>query len=82
MDVSEAMPVAAAGSPVHALRDHLKAERLRIITEAARAFGGSGAVDAAGLGALAHVQIALEAVQQEIQAHAPRLGAGSEQPMA
>jgi hypothetical protein len=81
MDVSEAPPVAVASTPVHALRDYLKAERLRIITDAARVFGESGVVDGGSLGALAHVQIALQAVQEEIQAHSPRLGAGSEQPL-
>ena len=81
MDVSDVPPIAAASTPVHALRDYLKAERLRIIAQAARMLGDSGAVAADSLGALAHVQIALHAVQEEIQAHSPRLGAGSEEPL-
>jgi hypothetical protein len=67
--------------PIHALRDTLEAARLKAIQELASGDGMTSAVSTEALRRVAFVQIALIAVREELAAHEPQLGGGSEQPL-
>jgi hypothetical protein len=67
--------------PIHHLEAALEATRLHEIKSLA-AKGASGrTIPAEVLGPLAHVQLALTAVREEIAAHSVKLGGGSEKPL-
>jgi hypothetical protein len=72
---------APAVSPIHALRDHLEAARLEAITQAADSVGRPDSVSVEAASRIGHLHMALLAVRDEIEAHTPKLGAGSEQPL-
>jgi hypothetical protein len=67
--------------PIHQLRDTLEQRRLKEIERlaAANITGGTPADEA--LRSLAHLQLALTAVREEIAAHDIKLGGGSEKPL-
>jgi hypothetical protein len=65
---------------IHALRDQLEAARLQAITQAAAMSGGTE-VSTEAASRIGHLHLALLAVRDEIEAHTPKLGAGSEQPL-
>jgi hypothetical protein len=67
--------------PLHALRDILEAARMQAIQELA-ADGVTPAVSTEALRRVAFIQIALVAVREELAAHEPKVGGGSEQPLA
>ena len=64
--------------PVHRLRATLEAARLKAV-EALAAAGGEPS--AAALELVAHLQMALMAVREEIDAHDVKVGGGSETPL-
>ncbi len=66
---------------IHALRDNLEAARLQAIQELASADGATPAVSTEALRRVAFIQIALAAVREELAAHEPKVGGGSEQPL-
>jgi hypothetical protein len=68
------------GKPIHALRDVLETARLQAIQELA-ADGVTPAVSPEALRRVAFIQIALVAVREELAAHEPKVGGGSEQPL-
>jgi hypothetical protein len=70
----------AGNASIYALRDQLEAARLEAITEAAAASGGA-TVSTEAASRIGHLHLALLAVRDEIEAHTPKLGAGSEQPL-
>jgi hypothetical protein len=61
-------------NPVHALLAKLETERLSLVQKLAQ----SSALSADALKELATLQAALTAVSEEIEAHGPKLGWGSE----
>lgn len=63
--------------PVHDLLDRLQAARLKAVEMLAAA----GEPSAEALRAIAHLQIALMAVREEIEAHAVKIGGGGEEPL-
>jgi len=67
--------------PIHELRDSLEDARFQAIQELALADGGTSSVSTEALRRLAFVQISLTAVREELAAHEPQLGGGSEQPL-
>lgn len=67
--------------PLHALRDILEAARMQAIQELASADGVTPAVSTEALRRVAFIQIALVAVREELAAHEPKVGGGSEQPL-
>lgn len=67
--------------PIHALRDNLEAARLQAIQELASTGGLGSSASTEALRQVAFIQIALTAVREEIAAHEPRLGGGSEEPL-
>jgi hypothetical protein len=67
--------------PIHALKDTLEAARLQAIQELASADEVTSVVSTEILRRVAFVQIALIAVREELAAHEPQLGGGSEQPL-
>ena len=81
MLASETTQPEASTGPVRPLREHLEAERLRAVEAAAASLAATGAVSPETLSRLAHVQMALAAVQTELEAHLPSVGSGSEQPL-
>jgi hypothetical protein len=83
MDINEAgLNDSSSTTSIHALRDHLEAERLNAITQAAASAGDSGAIAHETVARIGHLHLALLAVRDEIEAHTPKLGAGSEQPLS
>lgn len=67
--------------PIHQLRDTLEQRRLKEVERlAAVNVGGDAPADDA-LRSLAHLQLALTAVREEIAAHDIKLGGGSETPL-
>ena len=66
--------------PVHALRDVLETARLNAIQELA-AGGVTPTVSTEALRRVAFIQMALVAVREELAAHEPKVGGGSEQPL-
>jgi hypothetical protein len=68
--------------PVHELRDALEARRLQEIERLASISLSTGGLSLEALNPLAHVQMALAAVREEISAHNVKLGGGSETPLA
>jgi hypothetical protein len=76
-------PMASEGgnSPIENLREHLKAARLEAITQAAAASGGVDSLSTEAITRIGHLHLALLAVRDEIDVHAPKLGAGSEAPL-
>jgi len=73
-------PQTQRDTSLQALRDHFEAARLEAITRAAALSPTSGA--AAEMAArIGELHLALLAVREEIEAHTPKLGAGSEQPL-
>lgn len=69
------------GRPIHALRDVLETARLQAIQELASADGVTAAVSTEDLRRIAFIQLALVAVREELAAHEPKVGGGSEQPL-
>ena len=67
--------------PIHALRDYLHGARLLAITTAAEALGTSDTLHHDHIRHIALLQGALHAVQDEIAAHEPHVGHGSETPL-
>jgi hypothetical protein len=67
---------------MHALRDHLREQRANALAHAASVSASTGAVDPDSLRRVADLHIALTAVQEEIAAHLPKVGGGSEEPLA
>ena len=62
--------------PVHALRTRLEDERLDAVLKLA----ATGVVpNSSALSELAHIQLALTAVREEVAAHSVKLGWGSEE---
>lgn len=73
------MEVALADlTPVHDLEARLEAARLRAV-EALAATPGEPSVEA--LQSVAHLQMALTAVREEIAAHGVKIGGGGETPL-
>jgi hypothetical protein len=68
------------GKPIHALRDVLETARLQAIQELA-ADGVTPAVSTEALQRVAFIQLTLVAVREELAAHEPKVGGGSEQPL-
>jgi hypothetical protein len=67
--------------PIHELEAALEAARLDEIKRlAAKGASGKG-IPTDVLGSLAHVQLALTAVREEIAAHRIKVGGGSEKPL-
>ena len=64
-------------SSIEALRARLEQERLRAIM----AVAGAGEADSESVARIGHLHLALLAVRDEIDAHAPKLGTGSEAPL-
>ena len=64
--------------PVHHLQARLEAARLRAV-EALAATAGEPSAQA--LESIAHLQMALMAVREEIEAHEVKIGGGSEEPL-
>jgi hypothetical protein len=75
----------AGPSSIEALRDRLQEARLQAIMQAAGALGtgaqGEGDISAEAASRIGHLHLALLAVRDEIDTHAPKLGAGSEAPL-
>ncbi len=69
-----------SNASIYALRDQLEAARLEAITQAAAVSSG-GEVSTDTAARIGHLHLALLAVRDEIEAHTPKLGAGSEQPL-
>jgi hypothetical protein len=67
--------------PIHALRNTLEAARLQAIKELASTDGLTSAASTEALRRVAFIQIALTAVREELEAHEPQLGGGSEEPL-
>lgn len=67
--------------PVHQLRDALEARRLEEIERLADISLASGGLPLESLNPLAHLQLVLTAVREEISAHEVKVGGGSEQPL-
>jgi hypothetical protein len=67
--------------PVHQLRDALEAHRLEEIERLAKICLSAGGLPPDSFNALAHLQLALTAVREEISAHDVKLGGGSEKPL-
>jgi hypothetical protein len=67
--------------PVHQLRDALEARRLEEIERLAGICLSSGGLPLESLSPLAHLQMALAAVHEEISAHEVKVGGGSERPL-
>jgi hypothetical protein len=72
---------AGTSTPIHTLRSYLETARLQAVENAASSYAQSGAVAPQALHELAHLHMALQAVREEIDAHLPRLGSGSERPL-
>ena len=66
--------------PIHALKNVLETARLNAVQELA-AGGATPAVSTEALRRVAFIQLALVAVREEIAAHEPKVGGGSEQPL-
>jgi len=69
-------------APVNALRDYLQGAQSQAIADAAQNFGQSGVLPPEALHHIAHLHLALAAISAEIDAHLPKLGSGSEEPLA
>jgi hypothetical protein len=67
--------------PIHRLRDALEARRLEEIERLASTGITTGIPPLDSLSSLAHLQLALTAVREEIAAHDVKLGGGSETPL-
>ncbi|MEJ0048309.1 MAG: hypothetical protein WDN04_20920 [Rhodospirillales bacterium] len=72
----------AQSSPIHDLRDHLQEALSQSIAETAEALAQSGTVSSEALHRIAHLRQALLATSAEIDAHMPKLGSGSEEPLS
>jgi hypothetical protein len=70
-----------ADAPIHALRDYLETARLLAIGQAAKTASGPGDIPDDLIARIGHLHLALRAVREEIKAHTPRLGSGSEAPL-
>jgi hypothetical protein len=69
-------------APVHALRDYLQLAQSQAIADAAQNFAQTGVMPPEEVHRLAHLHLALAATEAEIDAHMPKLGSGSEEPLA
>jgi hypothetical protein len=69
-------------APVHALRDYLQIAQSEAIAETAQNFAQTGVVPPEEVHRIAHLHLALAAISAEIDAHLPKLGSGSEEPLA
>ena len=69
-------------APVHALRDYLQVAQSQAILEAAQNFAQTGLIPPEDVHRIAHLHLALAATSAEIDAHLPKLGSGSEEPLA
>jgi hypothetical protein len=69
-------------APVHALRDYLQVAQSQAILDAAQSFAQTGLIPPEDVHRIAHLHLALGATSAEIDAHMPKLGSGSEEPLA
>ena len=79
-ELDPTQPDNGSNASIYALRDKLEAARLEAVTQAAAGSGGA-AVSTEAASRIGHLHLALLAVRDEIEAHTPKLGAGSEQPL-
>jgi len=83
MAISEALlEQELTDAPIRALRDYLETARLLAISQAAKDASGPGDIPDDVIARVGHLHLALSAVREEIEAHTPRLGSGSEAPLA